>query len=131
MIPDAVVISTRVMSTELPAVSLSCVISVAPTATPARRPSLEGAMRARKTKMEIWSLDQTGADAGVVGLNGSPTRVVKIFKPKIIRECEKIVVTDEQSLNSAAERLVKFLTRKRHIRDVTLFPKVPGEKIDF
>ncbi len=29
------------------------------------------------------------------------------------------------------ERLVRFLTKKKHIRDVTLFPKVPGEKIDF
>lgn len=57
---------------------IPCLISIAPTATPARRPSLEGAIRARNTKMEIWSLDQTGADAGVVGLNGSPTLVAKV-----------------------------------------------------
>lgn len=55
-----------------------CLISIAPTATPARRPSLEGAMRARKTKMEVWSLDQTGADVNVVGLTGSPTLVAKV-----------------------------------------------------
>lgn len=29
------------------------------------------------------------------------------------------------------ERLVRFLTKKQHIREVSLFPKVPGEKIDF
>ncbi|MFW9906681.1 MAG: asparagine synthetase A [Candidatus Thorarchaeota archaeon] len=29
------------------------------------------------------------------------------------------------------ERLVRFLTKKRHIREVSLFPKVPGEKIYF
>lgn len=29
------------------------------------------------------------------------------------------------------ERLVRFLTKKRHIREVSLFPKVPGEKIKF
>ncbi len=29
------------------------------------------------------------------------------------------------------ERLVRFLTKKKHIREVSLFPKVPGEKIDF
>lgn len=57
---------------------IPCLISIAPTATPARRPSLEGAIRARKTAMEIWSLDQTGADAGVVGLTGSPTLVSKV-----------------------------------------------------
>ncbi len=29
------------------------------------------------------------------------------------------------------ERMVRFLTGQRHIRDVTLFPRVPGEKIVF
>ena len=57
---------------------IPCLISIAPTATPARRPSLEGAIRARKTTMEIWSLDQTGADVSVVGLTGSPTLVSKV-----------------------------------------------------
>lgn len=57
---------------------IPCLISIAPTATPARRPSLEGAIRARNTKMEVWTLDQTGADASVVGLNGSPTLVSKV-----------------------------------------------------
>ncbi len=59
-------------------VPIPCLISIAPTATPARRPSLKGAIRAKNTKTEIWSLDQTGADASVVGLNGSPTLVSKV-----------------------------------------------------
>ncbi|MFX1283790.1 MAG: asparagine synthetase A [Promethearchaeota archaeon] len=29
------------------------------------------------------------------------------------------------------ERLIRFLTKRKHIRDVTLFPKVPGKKVDF
>jgi asparaginyl-tRNA synthetase len=29
------------------------------------------------------------------------------------------------------ERLVRFLTKRKHIKEVTLFPKVPREKIDF
>jgi asparaginyl-tRNA synthetase len=29
------------------------------------------------------------------------------------------------------ERMVRFLTGQKHIRDVTLFPRVPGEKITF
>lgn len=59
-------------------VPIPCLISIAPTATPARRPSLKGAMRARRTSLEVWTLDQTGADAGVVGINGSPTLVAKV-----------------------------------------------------
>jgi len=27
------------------------------------------------------------------------------------------------------ERLIRFLTGKKHIREVTLFPRIPGEKI--
>ena len=59
-------------------VPIPCLISIAPTATPARRPSLKGAIRAKNTKIEVWSLDQTGADVGVVGLTGSPTLVSKV-----------------------------------------------------
>jgi electron transfer flavoprotein alpha subunit len=55
-----------------------CLISIAPTATPARRPSLEGAIRARSAKVEVWTLEQTGADVSVVGLTGSPTLVAKV-----------------------------------------------------
>jgi electron transfer flavoprotein alpha subunit len=57
---------------------IPCLISIAPTATSARHPSLAGAVRARDTKIEVWSLDQTGADSTVVGLTGSPTLVSKV-----------------------------------------------------
>ncbi|MFA5159290.1 MAG: FAD-binding protein [Candidatus Omnitrophota bacterium] len=59
-------------------IPIPCLISIAPTAIPARRPSLKGAIRAKSTKTEIWTLDQTGADASVVGLSGSPTLVSKV-----------------------------------------------------
>jgi len=59
-------------------VPVPCLISVAPTATPARRPSLQGAIRAKQAKIEVWTLDQTGADVSVVGLTGSPTLVAKV-----------------------------------------------------
>ena len=29
------------------------------------------------------------------------------------------------------ERMVRFLTGQKHVRDVTLFPRVPGERVDF
>ncbi len=57
---------------------IPCLISIAPTATPARRPSLKGAIRAKTTPTEIWTLDQIGADVSVVGLSGSPTLVSKV-----------------------------------------------------
>ena len=47
-----------------------------------------------------------------VGLNGSPTRVVKIFRPSVARECEKLAPMDEQAMDEAADRLVAFLQEK-------------------
>ncbi|MBE0518497.1 MAG: asparagine synthetase, partial [Thermoplasmata archaeon] len=29
------------------------------------------------------------------------------------------------------ERMVRFLTGQSHVRDISLFPRVPGEKIAF
>jgi asparaginyl-tRNA synthetase len=31
----------------------------------------------------------------------------------------------------SVERLLRFLTGKRHIRDVQLFPRIPGEEVVF
>ncbi|MHA1966748.1 MAG: amino acid--tRNA ligase-related protein [Candidatus Hodarchaeales archaeon] len=29
------------------------------------------------------------------------------------------------------ERLIRFLTKRKQIKEVTLFPKLPGEKVEF
>ena len=59
-------------------VPLPCLISIAPTATVARRPSLKGAMRAKATAIEMWNLEQVGLRSDQVGLTGSPTIVAKV-----------------------------------------------------
>ncbi len=51
-------------------------------------------------------------EEGTVGLLGSPTRVVKIFRPSLARHCEKITPTDEQAIGEAADRLLVFLREK-------------------
>ena len=57
---------------------IPCVVSIAPTATPPRRPSLAGAMRARKVIVERLDLAQIGISPDRVGLDGSPTLVAKV-----------------------------------------------------
>ncbi|HNV85791.1 MAG TPA: FAD-binding protein [Candidatus Omnitrophota bacterium] len=57
---------------------IPCLISVAPTAIPPRRPTLKGAIKAKDAKIEIWSLDQVGLGPEHVGLTGSPTIVAKV-----------------------------------------------------
>jgi electron transfer flavoprotein beta subunit len=47
-----------------------------------RLPSLRGKMRAKKTEIPVWGPEEISLDAEEIGLNGSPTRVVKIFTPE-------------------------------------------------
>lgn len=60
---------------------LPCLITVVKEINEPRLPSLKGKMRAKKigiTRLEAKDLD---ADPDLVGLKGSPTKVVKIFTP--------------------------------------------------
>lgn len=58
-------------------VPIPCVISVAPSSIPARRPVLDSAVRAKAAKLEVYTLDHIGLSPDVVGLGGSPTVVAK------------------------------------------------------
>ncbi len=46
-----------------------------------RIPSLRGMMRAKQAKIAIWGINDIQTAPETVGLNGSPTQVVKIFTP--------------------------------------------------
>ena len=46
-----------------------------------RLPSLKGKMKAKKAQIARWGVEDLDLDRSVVGLRGSPTRVVKTFTP--------------------------------------------------
>ncbi len=46
-----------------------------------RLPSLRGKMNAKKAEITVWTADDVGAPPEEIGLNGSPTQVMKIFTP--------------------------------------------------
>ncbi|MDP8298384.1 MAG: electron transfer flavoprotein subunit beta/FixA family protein [Candidatus Tantalella remota] len=46
-----------------------------------RLPSLKGKMRSKKAEIPVWTAEDLGCDDDKIGLDGSPTRVVKIFTP--------------------------------------------------
>jgi len=79
-----------------------------------RLPTLRGKQRARKAEIPTWTAGDLDAQAEDLGLKGSPTRVVKIFRPQVARQCEKVRATDEETLGQAVEQLVAFL-RKREL----------------
>lgn len=58
-----------------------CVLTVVKQINEPRLPSLKGMMKAKKAEVKMLSAADIHADPAKVGLNGSPTRVVKIFSP--------------------------------------------------
>ncbi|MCK5843352.1 MAG: electron transfer flavoprotein subunit beta/FixA family protein, partial [Victivallales bacterium] len=77
-----------------------------------RLPTLRGKMRAKSLGIPVWDNQTLKIDPSKLGLKGSPTRVAKIFRPKVARECEKMIVTDEKSLSRAAEKFITFLKER-------------------
>ena len=82
-----------------------------------RLPTLRGKQRAKVTAIPGLSAEQAGIDKLKIGLEASPTRVVKIETPKITREGKIITVSgNPESIPEACDELVKFL-KKTGIRE--------------
>ena len=61
---------------------LPCVLTVVKEINQPRLPSLKGKMAAKKAVITKWGAADIGADPASIGLEGSPTKVVKIFTPQ-------------------------------------------------
>jgi electron transfer flavoprotein beta subunit len=92
-----------------------CVLTVVKEVADPRLPTLRGKQKARAATIPTWGPNELGLERGLLGLDGSPTRVVKIFKPSVTRKCEKFVANDDASINAAADKLVEFLKSKELI----------------
>jgi electron transfer flavoprotein beta subunit len=60
---------------------LPCVLTVVKEINEPRLPSLKGKMSAKKAVITCWKAADLQADAKCLGLDGSPTKVVRIFTP--------------------------------------------------
>jgi electron transfer flavoprotein beta subunit len=60
---------------------LPCLFTVVKEINTPRLPSLKGMMRAKSAKITQWMAADINAEPKNIGLDGSPTRVVKIFTP--------------------------------------------------
>jgi electron transfer flavoprotein beta subunit len=96
-------------------VTLPAVLTVVKEIADPRLPTLRGKQRARKTDIPTWGPAELGAAADQCGLNGSPTRVVKIFRPKVARQCHKVLAADEPAVRTAVDQLIAFLESKQRI----------------
>jgi electron transfer flavoprotein beta subunit len=90
--------------TEVIRSSLPCLLTVVKEINEPRLPSLKGKMAAKKAVIAKWSAADIGADPKMVGLDGSPTKVVRIFTPKA-REGGEVITgePDEVAAKLAAK----------------------------
>lgn len=80
-----------------------------------RLPTLRGKQRARRSGIPVWGVQELGADPAKLGLKGSPTRVVKIFRPTVARTCQKLVPANEEAIENAVNTLIGELQNRELI----------------
>ena len=97
---------------------LPALVSVVKEISFPRLPTLRGKQKAKKAELAHWNADNIDIERSAIGLNGSPTRVVKIHHPKVIRSGEIVRVTNEESLADAVERFLKFMRKKKIAQEV-------------
>ncbi len=89
-------------------VKLPAVLSIAGTSYQPRIPSLRDVLAARRKQVAVWSADDAGIDPSLVGIAGSPTRVVRMWRVEIKR---KGVVISEADPDRAVDRLLEELRK--------------------
>jgi electron transfer flavoprotein beta subunit len=84
---------------------LPALISVVKEINEPRIPNLRGKLRAKKTDVICWKADDLSLDKSKIGLDGSPTQVIKIFTPPP-REGGQIL---NGNLSDAVDTIYTFL----------------------
>ena len=89
---------------------LPAVMTVLKEAHTPRFAPLAGAIAARAGKVTVWSAKDVGADPERIGLNGSPTKVVRIFPPPTKGGGAKVDARGDAAKGAAA--VVELLAKK-------------------
>ncbi|HAS82901.1 MAG TPA: electron transfer flavoprotein subunit beta [Verrucomicrobia bacterium] len=84
---------------------LPCVLTVIKEINEPRLPSLKGKMAARKAEIVKWSASDIAADPAMLGLNGSPTKIIKLTPPPPRRGGERIEGEPDEIARKLAEKL--------------------------
>jgi electron transfer flavoprotein beta subunit len=92
--------------------SLPTLLTVVKEVSEPRLPTLRGKLKAKKTIIPCVKVDELDIAIEKIGLQGSPTRVAKIFRPKVARECEKHFAKDPSKIGPAVNALAAYLNKK-------------------
>ncbi len=91
-------------------VSLPAVFTVVKELNEPRLPSLKGKMKAKKAEITVWGQDDLEVDPAELGLDGSPTRVIRIFAPEPRASGTVFEGEIDETVESLAKELVSILT---------------------
>lgn len=89
--------------------NLPMVVTVVKEIATPRLPTLRGMKKAKQVPIPIWGPVDVDANPYFIGLSGSPTRVVKIQKPKVVRNCVVKVGRTTKDLEEIADDLIQYL----------------------
>lgn len=98
--------------TEIVSVELPVVLTVNRAVANPQLPALLGKMRSRREAIKVYSQSELHLPEECIGRNGSPTSIVRLFRPQWTRKTVVHRVTDESSLAIAVEALVSFLAER-------------------
>ncbi len=90
---------------QMMSVPLPCVISLTPTGIPPRKPSLSGAIKARKINITTFGVDQIGLGTEKIGINGSPTIVSKVVN--IVSERPPVAMAEGHNEVTLVDSLIE------------------------
>ena len=85
---------------------LPVVLTVVKEINEPRLPSLKGKMKAKKAEIAIWTAEDLSCDESKIGLDGSPTRVIKVFTPPP-RETGRILEGEPSETSKELSGLLK------------------------
>jgi electron transfer flavoprotein alpha subunit len=88
---------------------MPCVISLTPTGIPPRKPSLSSAVKARNIKITTFGIDDIGLGTEKIGINGSPTIVVKVVN--IVSERPPITMSEGHNEAALVDSLIANLKK--------------------
>jgi len=87
---------------------LPAVLTITEEANKPRKFTLDGMLKAKKTRIELWDKNAIDADPDLLGLKGSPTIVKKVFPPPGRKQGETFDGTQDPKV--AAKWLIHKLT---------------------
>lgn len=101
------VIAERLLEdcTETVECPLPVLITVTKEINEPRHPSLKGVLKAKKAVIPVWKKEDIFCEDDKIGLNGSPTQVVKIFTPPVRTEREMLSGTPEEMAKTLVQKL--------------------------